>query len=174
MPRNVEVKAKINDWERTLEECCKQSKSAGELIKQRDVFFNCSQGRLKLRDFQNGQGQLIYYERPDHLGPKLSNYATSNTSDPVSLEGVLTQALGIRGLVVKERLFFLVGQTRIHLDRVQGLGNFLELEVVLTESQTLQDGEIIAQGLMTKLGIQPDDLLAGAYVDLLQEQKNSF
>ncbi|OCT89332.1 uncharacterized protein LOC108711265 isoform X1 [Xenopus laevis] len=170
MPRNVEIKARVRDWERTLQECCNQSKTAGELIKQRDVFFNSSHGRLKLRDFQDGQGQLIYYERPDLVGPKLSDYSISNTTHPADLERVLTQALGVRGSVVKERLLFLVGQTRIHLDKVQGLGEFLELEVVLTDSQTLQDGDIIAQNLMKKLGIQPDDLITGAYMDLLKGQ----
>ncbi|KAE8616977.1 hypothetical protein XENTR_v10008940 [Xenopus tropicalis] len=170
MPRNVEIKARVRDWERTLQECCNQSKTPGELIKQRDVFFNSSHGRLKLRDFQDGQGQLIYYNRPDLVGPKLSDYSISNTTDPADLERVLTQALGVRGSVVKERLLFLVGQTRIHLDKVQSLGNFLELEVVLTDSQTLGDGDNIAQDLMTKLGIQPDDLMTGAYMDLLQGQ----
>ncbi|KAM4748938.1 uncharacterized protein WCC33_006347 [Rhinophrynus dorsalis] len=170
MPRNVEVKARVHDWEHILQVCQQLSNCPGEFIKQRDVFFNSSHGRLKLRDFQDGQGQLIYYERPDLLGPKLSDYSISNTPDPVGLEGVLTQALGVRGSVVKQRFLFLVGQTRIHLDRVQNLGDFIELEVVLTESQTAQDGDLIAQHLMNSLGIQNDDLITGAYVDLLQRE----
>uniref|UniRef100_A0A8C5MV10 CYTH domain-containing protein n=1 Tax=Leptobrachium leishanense TaxID=445787 RepID=A0A8C5MV10_9ANUR len=130
MPRNVEVKAKVHNWDHTRKECEALSKSAGETLAQRDVFFNTEHGRLKLRDFQDGRGQLIYYERPDLQGPKLSNYSISSTSDPHGLEEVLTQALGVRGSVVKQRLLFLVGQTRIHLDRVQDLGDFLELEAL--------------------------------------------
>ncbi|XP_056425818.1 uncharacterized protein LOC130367426 [Hyla sarda] len=172
MPRNVEVKARIHDWERTLQVCKQLSGSNGEQILQRDVFFNTTKDRLKLRDFQDGTGQLIYYERPDQLGPKLSNYSISNTADPNGLEAVLTQALGVRGKVVKERFLFLVGQTRIHLDRVKDLGDFLELEVVLIESQTAQDGDLIAQELMNSLKISQDDLLTGAYMDLLQDKKN--
>ncbi|XP_072288305.1 adenylate cyclase CyaB-like [Pyxicephalus adspersus] len=172
MPRNVEIKAKIFNWEQTLQVCQELSKSNGEKISQRDIFFNTPQGRLKLRDFQDGRGQLIYYERPDMLGPKLSNYAISNTADPAGLEDVLTQALGVRGKVVKERFLFLVGQTRIHLDRVQDLGEFIELEVVLTDSQTSQDGDLIAQQLMNSLGISQENLLTGAYMDLLQGSKN--
>ncbi|KAG9489739.1 hypothetical protein GDO78_005595 [Eleutherodactylus coqui] len=117
---------------------------------------------------QDGSGQLIYYERPDLLGPKLSNYSLSNTADPHGLEAVLTQALGVRGKVVKERFLFLVGQTRIHLDRVKDLGDFVELEVVLKDSQTAQDGDLIAQELMNSLKISQDHLLTGAYMDLLQ------
>ncbi|KAG9489737.1 hypothetical protein GDO78_005595 [Eleutherodactylus coqui] len=168
MPRNVEVKARIQDWERSLQVCQQLSGSDGEQILQRDVFFNTTKGRLKLRDFQDGSGQLIYYERPDLLGPKLSNYSLSNTADPHGLEAVLTQALGVRGKVVKERFLFLVGQTRIHLDRVKDLGDFVELEVVLKDSQTAQDGDLIAQELMNSLKISQDHLLTGAYMDLLQ------
>ncbi|XP_044139342.1 uncharacterized protein LOC122929736 isoform X2 [Bufo gargarizans] len=173
MPRNVEVKARIHDWERVLQVCQQLSGSNGEKILQRDVFFNTTKGRLKLRDFQDGNGQLIYYERPDQLGPKLSNYSISNTADPPGLETVLAQALGVRGKVVKERFLFMVGQTRIHLDRVKDLGDFLELEVILTESQTAQDGDLIAKELMNSLKISQDDLLTGAYMDLLQDIKKN-
>ncbi|CAJ0920719.1 unnamed protein product [Ranitomeya imitator] len=169
MPRNVEVKARIHDWEGSLQVCQQLSGSNGEKILQRDVFFNTTKGRLKLRDFQDGNGQLIYYERPDQLGPKLSNYSISNTADPHGLEAVLAEALGVRGKVIKERFLFLVGQTRIHLDRVKDLGDFVELEVVLMDSQTAQDGDLIAQGLMNSLKISQDDLLTGAYMDLLQD-----
>ncbi|XP_077120409.1 uncharacterized protein LOC143775768 [Ranitomeya variabilis] len=169
MPRNVEVKARIHDWEGSLQVCQQLSGSNGEKILQRDVFFNTTKGRLKLRDFQDGNGQLIYYERPDQLGPKLSNYSISNTADPHGLEAVLAEALGVRGKVIKERFLFLVGQTRIHLDRVKDLGDFVELEVVLVDSQTAQDGDLIAQGLMNSLKISQDDLLTGAYMDLLQD-----
>ncbi|KAM4677550.1 uncharacterized protein O3C94_009643 [Discoglossus pictus] len=168
MPRNVEVKATVSDWEGILQKCQELSDSHGETLTQRDVFFHTAQGRLKLRNFQDGHGQLIYYERPDHDGPKLSDYSISSTADPIGLEDVLTKALGVRGLVVKRRLLFLVGQTRVHLDKVQDLGNFVELEVVLTDSQTPQDGNVIAQHIMESLGIHPGNLITGAYIDLLQ------
>ncbi|PKU28596.1 c-jun-amino-terminal kinase-interacting protein 2 [Limosa lapponica baueri] len=82
-------------------------------------------------------------------------------------QAVLGQALGVLGVVRKERLLYLVGQTRVHLDSVEGLGDFLELEVVLTEEQTVEDGERVAQQLMKELGIEEQDLISGAYLDLL-------
>ncbi|CAH2273681.1 Hypothetical predicted protein [Pelobates cultripes] len=94
MPRNVEVKARVHNWAHTLKECKNLSESTGEIIAQRDVFFNTQCGRLKLRDFKDGQGQLIYYERPDLLGPKLSNYAISNTADPQGLEVCFNPSIG--------------------------------------------------------------------------------
>ncbi len=81
--------------------------------------------------FQEGNGELIYYERPDENGPKVSNYSKTMVSDPSSLNQVLTMALGVKGHVEKKRRLLHYNQTRIHIDEVSGLGNFMELEVSL-------------------------------------------
>ncbi|XP_071590443.1 uncharacterized protein [Heliangelus exortis] len=80
---------------------------------------------------------------------------------------VLEQALGVLGRVRKQRLLLLLGQTRLHLDSVEGLGDFLELEVVLGEGQSPEEGERLAQGLLRDLGVGEQDLISGAYLDLL-------
>ena len=80
--------------------------------------------------FQNGTGELIYYDRPDCEGPKISDFAKSTTNEPDILRNVLSLSLGVRGRVKKTRLLFIHKQTRIHIDRVEGLGNFMELEVL--------------------------------------------
>ncbi|KYO47852.1 hypothetical protein Y1Q_0016617 [Alligator mississippiensis] len=86
------------------------------------------------------------------------------------MQALLSEALGVLGVVRKERLLYLVGQTRVHLDRVDGLGDFMELEVVLNEEQSLQDGEQVARALMEELGVREEDLISGAYLDLLLAQ----
>ncbi|HSB67662.1 MAG TPA: class IV adenylate cyclase, partial [Anaerolineales bacterium] len=80
-----------------------------------------------------------------------------------------SQAFGVRGVVSKVRYLFMVGQTRIHLDKVSDLGEFIELEVVLNSGQSDADGEWIANGLMRQLGITEQDLIDTAYVDLLEK-----
>jgi predicted adenylyl cyclase CyaB len=85
------------------------------------------------------------------------------------LRRVLELAYGIRGVVRKTRYLYLVGQTRIHLDDVEGLGQFMELEVVLEEGQSDADGESIAEDLMSALGVESGDLIDGAYMDLLEK-----
>jgi len=80
----------------------------------------------------------------------------------------LGRALGIIGRVRKRRRLYLVENTRIHLDQVEGLGSFLELEVILSEPQTAADGEAVALRLLAALGIAEADLIRGAYVDLLR------
>ncbi len=85
------------------------------------------------------------------------------------LRAVLGQALGIRGVVRKNRELYLSGETRIHLDGVEGLGHFVELEVVLKPGQSRADGERIAAELMKELSISDADLIAGGYIDLIVE-----
>ncbi|XP_066175678.1 uncharacterized protein [Sylvia atricapilla] len=143
---------------------------AGQVLFQTDTFFRVPRGRLKLRRTQDGRGELIFYERPDCAGPKLSKFSITPTADPEGLQAVLSQSLGILGTVTKERLLLLLGQTRLHLDRVQGLGDFLELEVVLRPEQSVEDGQRVAQELLRELGVGEQDLVCGAYLDLLLAQ----
>ncbi|XP_039301066.1 uncharacterized protein LOC111049768, partial [Nilaparvata lugens] len=126
--RNVEIKAKVKDLPSFLLKCEEVSQSVGEVIKQEDFFFNAKEGRLKLRKFEGGAAELIFYDRPNMEGPKLSEYEKCSVSDGSKLQAVLSRALGVSGEVRKYRHLFLVGQTRIHVDQVENLGSFMELE----------------------------------------------
>ena len=145
------------------------SDSPLEVIPQDDTFFVIPKGRLKLRVLAPDRAQLVYYERPNQDGPKRSDYFIFNTNDPENLKTALSLALGIRGVVRKTRYLYMVGQTRVHLDDVEGLGQFMELEVVLRDDQSDAEGQAIANDLMKKLGIEPTDLIEGAYMDLLEK-----
>jgi predicted adenylyl cyclase CyaB len=113
---------------------------------------------------------LISYHRPDAEGPKASSYAIARTADARALRQVLAAALSVRGVVRKKRLLLLAGRTRIHLDEVEGLGSFMELEVVLAEGDDPVAGEKEAADLMKLLGIKSTDLVRGAYIDLMEEK----
>ncbi|KAL6471272.1 hypothetical protein MHYP_G00199220 [Metynnis hypsauchen] len=167
MPSNVEVKARVCDLGFLTQRAKELSGSDGTVIKQQDTFFTVARGRLKLRDFLDGSGQLIFYERPDMDGPKLSSYSITPTNDPEGLRRVLSDALGQVGQVKKERRLYMVGQTRVHVDCVEGLGNFMELEVVMKENQSTEEGAAIANQLMQELGVKKEHLIEGAYMDLL-------
>ncbi|GMT16499.1 hypothetical protein PFISCL1PPCAC_7796, partial [Pristionchus fissidentatus] len=78
---------------------------------------------------------------------------------------LLRHSNGVRGEVRKARLLFLVGQTRVHCDQVEGLERLAELEVVLNDDEPIERGEEIANELMKTLGIK--DLITCAYIDLL-------
>jgi predicted adenylyl cyclase CyaB len=167
MPTNIEIKARVRDWEQTRRAAESLADRPLEIIDQVDTFFACPNGRLKLREFSAIHGELIAYDREDRAGAKASRYLITPTTEPEALRSVLLRALGIAGTVKKRRFLYLCGPTRIHLDDVEGLGKFLELEVVLAPGDDEARGEAIARELMEKLSVRPDDLLAGAYVDLL-------
>ncbi|MFY3597372.1 class IV adenylate cyclase, partial [Achromobacter xylosoxidans] len=139
-------------------------------IAQDDTFFACPDGRLKLRAFSDGTGELIFYRRADDTGPKESFYVISPTSSPDTLRDALGLAYGVIGRVRKQRLLFMAGRTRIHLDRVEGLGEFLELEVVLRDGESAEAGMAEARELLASLRIAPEQLVSGAYLDLLAQR----
>jgi adenylate cyclase class IV len=168
MARNIEIKARVRDPEALRRKAASLSDCSPEIIRQEDTFFRSPRGRLKLREMPSARAQLIFYERPDQNGPKLSNYQIFETDNPVELKAVLSAMLGIRGVICKERYLYKMGQTRVHLDQVAELEPFMELEVVLRPDQADTEGEKIARDLIARLEIPTQDLVKGAYIDLLE------
>jgi len=173
MYRNVEIKARISSVEALLPRVKTVADQGPFDIRQDDTYFACNTGRLKLRMFSEGEGELIYYRRADQQGPKESFYLRSPTTAPEVLRESLTLAYGRTGHVEKHRTLFLAGRTRIHLDRVSGLGHFLELEVVLEENEPFEAGVREADQLLASLGVERSQLIEGGYVDLLKERRGA-
>ncbi len=168
MPQNVEIKARLDDFAVTAQLAEQISGGSAEVIVQEDIFFLCKSGRLKLRIFADNSGELIAYNRNDDAGPKTCDYVISPVPDPQTMRQALERSNGVRSIVRKTRHLFLAGRTRIHLDRVEGLGDFLELEVVLEPDEDDAVGVAEARDLMTQLGIGEDALIDCAYVDLIE------
>ena len=167
MARNVEIKARVFSLDALQPRVAALAQRGPELIEQDDTFFHCLHGRLKLRALAGGRGELIAYDRPDAPGPKTSSYFIAPTAEPDALRVTLSRALGEAGRVRKQRVLFLIGRTRVHLDRVDGLGEYLELEVVLRDDEDAACGVEEAHRLLRQLGVPLGDLVSGAYVDLL-------
>ncbi|MGC4032877.1 MAG: class IV adenylate cyclase [Tepidisphaeraceae bacterium] len=167
MAFNVEIKARLRD-RAGVEATLKTLRAAGPtVLRQLDVFFPTPTGRLKLRTINDAAGELIHYDRPDATGPKTSDYAIAAVPSPADMRTVLARAFGEKTVVEKVRTLYLIGPTRIHLDEVKGLGDFLEFEVVLNSADQAEAGRKIADDLLARLGIAPEDLVTGAYADLL-------
>ena len=147
--------------------------SGPEVILQRDTFYRVSDGRLKLREFGDGAAELIHYHREGGSRPRLSTYTRISVGQAEDLKRVLASVLSLRGVVTKRRELYLVGRTRVHLDDVEQLGWFLELEVVLRDSEPLVEGQREAGVLMKQLNITEEDLLAVGYIDLLESAMSS-
>lgn len=173
MPRNIEIKARVDSVDALAQKVAPLAAEGPTEIAQDDTFFRCDSGRLKLRTFSADQGELIFYRRATAHGPKESFYIRTPTACPESLRESLSLACGQAGRVVKQRTLYLVGRTRVHLDRVEGLGHFLELEVVLQDDEPAEVGVAEAHALMARLGVEPPQLIDTAYVDLLRARETS-
>lgn len=168
MAVNVEIKAILRDRDQVEARARVLCDAPPQEILQRDVFFDTLHGRLKLRVLAPDRGWLVYYEREDAAGPRPSTYQLFQVDDPPRLEAMLAAACGVRGEVRKQRTLYMVGQTRVHLDKVAGLGDYVELEAVLQPGQTMEEGQTLVVGLMARLGIETQDLVDVAYMDLIE------
>jgi predicted adenylyl cyclase CyaB len=138
--------------------------------RQGDTYFRVSCGRLKLRRIGGSpHGTLIYYDRSDRAESRYSRYYFALVDDAEEVETLLDAALGTLVKVDKIRHLFLYGATRIHLDRVENLGCFVELETVMqyqTEEEARAEHELVKQ----TLGLDERETIAVSYGDLLQER----
>jgi adenylate cyclase len=169
--RNIEIKARAVDLAAQREKAGELSDAPPELLDQEDTFFRAKRGRLKLRLFDADRGELIYYERADAQEPSESRYMILPTREPIALRDALSQALGVSGVVRKRREVYHVAGTRVHLDTVEGLGEFIELEAVLGPDESHEDGRARVRELVDALGIADRDLIDRAYIDLLLDRR---
>ena len=170
MARNIEIKARIESVEAMRMKAAALADHGPIELLQDDTFFTCECGRLKLRALSAHEGHLIFYQRANQTGPKESFFIIAPTSSPDTVREALSRAYGQAGRVRKHRTLYHLGRTRVHLDRVEELGHFLELEVVLSEGEQAASDVEEAHKLMAALGITPAQLIEGAYVDLLAQK----
>ncbi len=163
--KNIEIKARCADPEAVRRSLAERKIPLIRQMRQIDTYFVVPRGRLKLR-VTDAVAELIQYHRPDELTAHASDYLIVPVAEPVLLNQALDRALGIRGVVAKRRELYLWGNTRVHLDEVEGLGTFLELETVIT-TQTEEEGVTECRAVQSALGVQNQDLVSGSYVDLL-------
>jgi homotetrameric cytidine deaminase len=161
LAHNVELKALDPDPERSLAVCRELGAEDRGRLRQRDTYFRARTGRLKLREEEPGGATLVQYDRPDGAHARESRYRLVRVADADGLREALDAALGTLVVVEKERHLWLWDGVRIHLDRVSGLGTFVELEDVRG------DGTARVARLSDALGIAPEHVLADSYSDRL-------
>jgi len=169
MPSNIEIKFQVDDLESITSKAAKLADHGPELLVQTDTFFDAPAGRLKLREFEDGKSELIAYLRLDSDSVRESKWSRYFTDSAEQLKETLAMAVPQTVTVRKRRTLYLIGQTRIHLDNVEQLGTFVELEVVLNDEQTPEQGVQIADDLIASLGLQDAKRITHAYADLLAD-----
>ena len=168
MHQNVEIKASckepanIRNWIREHNGILKGTDH------QVDTYFRVVQGRLKLRQ-GNIENALIYYERENTAQPKLSKVVmTPLTGDTEKLKEVLTASNGIKVVVNKQREIWFIDNVKFHIDQVDGLGGFVEIEAIDADGSLGFDHiQQQCNFYMQQFNILPEHLLTHSYSDLL-------
>jgi adenylate cyclase class 2 len=165
--RNIELKAHDPDPERSLEICRTVGAEDHGEIWQRDTYFQVANGGLKLREEQPGRPHLIQFQRANEPQQRESRYRIIEVDDGSLLSAALADAIGTRVVVTKRRRLFLWRDVRIHLDEVEHLGAFIELEAIAPSDSNLTHEHDLVVELRAIFGITDQRLLAVGYADQL-------
>ncbi len=158
------MKARDPDPERSLTACATLGAEDRSLLVQRDTYFGTQRGRLKLREEEGAEAQLIAYERSDRAGQRQSRYRIVPVEKADELKAALASTLGVEVVVAKERRLFIWEEVRIHLDRVDGLGHFIEFEAIADSDAS--SAETRVEILRQAFDIEDANLIGGSYCDL--------
>ncbi len=189
---NFEFKACLHEAEQVRGVMQQRGAEVINVMRQIDTYFHAPQGRLKLREIafeasattpaSPARAELIFYQRVDEATVKRSDYLIAPVLEPQRMTEVLAATLGVRIVVKKRRELYLLGyhntthaphlpHIRVHLDQVETLGSFVEVEAVVGEGITATLAQREAQTLLEQFGVRAEDLMHGSYSDLL-EAKN--
>jgi predicted adenylyl cyclase CyaB len=168
MPANFELKARCADLERARDRARAIATRWLGVDEQVDTYFKTAAGRFKLRESSLSGAQLVPYLRPDAPLARRSDYVVIPVLEPERTKALLAELLGVHRIVRKAREIGVFENVRIHLDRVEGLGDFVELEAVW-------DGDGVGEAeqarkvafLRERLAIRDEDLVAASYEGLL-------
>ena len=169
MAVNYELKARLP----SLAKARTQAQECGAIfqgmLRQEDIYFRVPRGRLKLRLIEGAESELIYYERSNTDLERWSDYTREPVGDGAALKEILTQALGVRAVVKKERWLYLYDVVRIHIDNVEGLGEFIEFEVVTSDRAKAVS---LMRLLRQFFQVRDEEIFKGSYSDMVFEEKN--
>lgn len=169
MPTNIEIKAHCTNQENIKKILEAKNADFKGIDHQIDTYFNVPNGRLKLRE-GNIENHLIHYHRPNQKGPKQSLVTLFTTTPNSSLKQILTDALGIKTIVDKQRAIYFIDNVKFHLDTVQGLGHFVEIEAIDTDkTNTVDQLQQQCESYMELFKIKPSDLLDHSYSDMIKD-----
>lgn len=167
MARNLEIKVKLDSHKRIKKILSSNNIKLAEVLKQKDIYYNVKEGLLKLR-IENGNKTLIFYNRNEKLKKRWSDYFLLDLKNQ-DAENFFNKFLQKTAEVKKIRELYLFKDTRIHLDKVNDLGNFLELETRVTNG--LRDAEKRFNYLVELLELKNYPEIRNSYRNLLAEKK---
>lgn len=173
--KNIELKISLDDFKQT-KICLKKIGAKRQcVLHQIDTYFNTEKGRLKLREIDNMEYELIYYERPNESNSKISNYQIThiNNGDKDKLKDELCATRGEKVIIKKNRELWVYKHTRIHLDSVESLGRFLELETVISNID-MNEAQSEHSNIIEELHLSQCKRLDSSYGDMLLNNRKKL
>lgn len=164
---NVELKARCESLEAARIVCRELGAEFVWEATQTDTYFSTGSYRVKLRESSIGKSEMVWYSRGNAPGARKSSYRLMPVSDPAEKKRIFAADMGIKVVVVKTRSLWRWRGVRIHLDRVEGLGDFLEFEAVLRDELSEAEGHRLVKHLVSAFGIELVDLVSYSYSDLM-------
>ncbi len=166
--RNLEAKFRLDDLALARSRAEAIGYRYRATLIQRDTFFAVRNGKLKLREEAEG-ASLIHYRRDRDAALELSNYSIVPVANPIELRTTLVAALGTIAEVRKQRTLLMRENIRLHLDEVENLGNFGEIEAVIPEDDDAERHRPEVEEILVALGIGPADLISASYFELMRD-----
>ena len=169
---NIEIKARCGEPGKVREVLRSAGAECKGTDRQTDTYFRVAEGRLKLRQ-GNIENALIFYRRPDEAGPKRADVSLYRTGGDAALGEVLAAALPVLVVVRKVREIYFLENVKFHIDAVEGLGEFVEIEAIDADG-TIGTGKLQQQceRYMEQFGIEASDLVKDSYSDMLLKQED--
>lgn len=170
--KNIEIKARCENLTFVRNKLHELKADFKGVDHQIDTYYNSREGRLKMRE-GNIETNLIHYNRPNQSGPKQSDFTLFKTDNPEGLKDILSKSMGVKVVVDKKREIYFIKNVKFHIDEVQELGNFVEIEVTdMKGDRTVQEMQVVCEEYMQILNIKSNDLLQVSYNDLLLEKRS--
>jgi adenylate cyclase class IV len=170
MPTNLELKAAYQSPQKARDCALACGAAPAGTLVQRDTYFRVPRGRLKLREIEGSEAELIYYERAEATAERWSHFTREPVAAPAGLLRVLTEAFGVLAVVRKRRELYLFRDARIHIDAVEELGTFLEFEVTGGETPA---SVVTMKELRAAFGIRDESVVKVSYSDMILAKRIS-
>ena len=166
---NVEFKAELRDLGLAQSICKAMGATHAELLEQTDTYYKVPSGRLKRREQSGHETEYIFYDRADKAEARLSHYVIYD--EPSARQRFGSDSLPVLVVVRKKRIVYLIEQVRIHLDTVDHLGTFLEIEAVVSRAHNVRMCHEKVEQIRSKLKPALGEMLSTSYADMLMSEQ---
>ena len=167
--KNLEAKFRLSNHAEAEERARAIGYTRRAVLNQRDTFFRVANGKLKLRE-ENGSAVLIFYHRGESGPLMLSNYEIAKVANPPRTLRILATALGPIAVVEKVRTLMMRDNVRLHLDQVERLGEFGEIEAVIADGDDPERSRSAVNEILGALKVEKADLIDVSYFEMIAKQ----